>query len=252
MAIATSEIAAPRFAVVARGVTRSFQDHQVLADVDLTIGTDEFVALLGRRGSGKSTLLRILGGLDSDYGGDVLVPETRSVVTLESPLIPWLRVLPNVVLGLAAGPSPRAGLRQQGLSALDEVGMGDHAQAWPDTLSAAEAHRVALARALIRRPDLVLLDDPFGALDGLARTRMQLLLQDLCTRHGPAVLLVTDDVDEAVLLADRVAVLVDGRIALDQAVGLDRPRRRGDPGFVARRDRFLAELAVQTRTAERA
>ena len=103
---------------------------------------------------------------------------------------------------------------------------------------------MALARALVREPQLMLLDEPFGALDALTRSRMHALLQDLCTRHNPAVLLVTHDVDEAILLADRVLVLVDGRITLDQRVGLGQPRDRGHPGFTALRSRLLAELGV--------
>jgi sulfonate transport system ATP-binding protein len=248
MALAASDVASAQsqnLSVVARGVTRIFRQRQVLRELDLTIGSDEFVALLGRSGSGKSTLLRILGGLDPDYGGDVLVPERRSVVFQESRLIPWQRVLPNVLLGLQAGASGRAGLKQRGLTALGEVGLRDHAGVWPITLSGGEAQRVALARALVREPQLVLLDEPFGALDALTRTKMHGLLQDLCARHRPAVLLVTHDVDEAILLADRVAVLVDGRITVDQPIELDRPRWRGDPGFVALRDRLLAELGVQ-------
>jgi sulfonate transport system ATP-binding protein len=235
-------------AVVATGVTRAFDGRPVLSGFDLTIGTDEFVALLGRSGSGKSTLLRIFGGLDPDYGGDVLVPAKRSVVFQESRLIPWQRVLPNVILGLLAGREGKSGLRQRGLDALDEVGLRDHAGAWPVTLSGGEAQRVALARALVREPNLVLLDEPFGALDALTRTKMHVLLQDLCARHRPAVLLVTHDVDEAILLADRAVVLVDGHLTLDVQIDLDRPRWRGDPGFVELRNRLLAELGVEEPT----
>ncbi len=120
-------------------------------------------------------------------------------------------------------------VRQQSLAALAEVGLAGHARAWPVTLSGGEAQRVALARALVREPQLMLLDEPFGALDALTRTRMHVLLQDLCARHHPAVLLVTHDVDEAILLADRVLVLVDGRITVDVPVRLGRPRDRGAP-----------------------
>jgi sulfonate transport system ATP-binding protein len=102
-----------------------------------------------------------------------------------------------------------------------------------------------LARALVREPQLMLLDEPFGALDALTRIRMHVLLQDLCIRHRPAVLLVTHDVDEAILLADRVVVLVDGAITLDARVELDRPRDRGDVGFVTMRNRLLGELGVE-------
>ncbi len=189
------------------------------------------MALLGRSGTGKTTLLRILGGLDPGYDGDVLVPQHRAVVFQEPRLIPWLRVLPNVTLGLRPGAGGRAGLRQRGLAALEEVGLADHAGAWPVTLSGGEAQRVALARALVREPQLMLLDEPFGALDALTRTRMHALLQDLCARHRPAVLLVTHDVDEAILLADRALVLVDGPITLDAPVSLGRPTGPGRPAL---------------------
>jgi sulfonate transport system ATP-binding protein len=231
-------------AVLASGVGRNFDGREVLRGLDLSIGPDEFVALLGRSGTGKSTLLRILGGLDPQYEGDVLVPQRRAVVFQEPRLIPWQRVLPNVALGLRPGPGGRGDLTRQCADALAEVGLADHARAWPVTLSGGEAQRVALARALVREPQLMLLDEPFGALDALTRTRMQGLLQDLCARHRPAVLLVTHDVDEAILLADRALVLIDGRIALDVPVDLDRPRDRGDPGFVQLRTRLLGELGV--------
>jgi sulfonate transport system ATP-binding protein len=231
-------------AVFASAVTRSFDGREVLRGLDLAVRPDEFVALLGRSGTGKSTLLRILGGLDPDYEGDVLVPERRAVVFQEHRLIPWQRVLPNVALGLKPGAGGQSGLKRQSLDALAEVGLTDHAKAWPVTLSGGEAQRVALARALVREPQLMLLDEPFGALDALTRVRMHALLQDLCARHRPAVLLVTHDVDEAILLADRALVLVDGKITLDAEVGLDRPRDRGHPGFIELRNRLLSELGV--------
>ena len=232
-------------AVVARGVCRSFEGRDVLRGLNLSIAADEFVALLGRSGTGKSTLLRILGGLDPNYEGEVLVPERRAVVFQEPRLIPWQRVLANVVLGLRAGPEGNAGLREQGLDALGEVGLTEHAHDWPLTLSGGEAQRVALARALVREPQLMLLDEPFGALDALTRIRMHALLQDLCRRHRPAVLLVTHDVDEAILLADRALVLVDGQVTLDTPVELDRPRDRGSLVFIRMRNRLLLELGVE-------
>src|SRR6202035_14733 len=124
---------------------------------------------------------------------------------------------------------------------LGEVDLADRSDSWPLTLSGGEAQRVALARALVREPQLMLLDEPFGALDALTRIRMHVLLRDLCTRHRPAVLLVTHDVDEALLLADRAVVLVDGRISLDSPIELDRPRDRGHPAFAELRNRLLAE-----------
>jgi sulfonate transport system ATP-binding protein len=224
-------------AVIADDVRREFGGREVLRGLSLTLGDGEFVALLGRSGSGKSTLLRILGGLDSSYGGTALVPRRRAVVFQEPRLIPWQRVLPNVTLGLR-------GAQSQALSALAEVGLEDHARAWPVTLSGGEAQRVALARALVRSPSLMLLDEPFGALDALTRARMHVLLMELCARHRPAVLLVTHDVDEAIRLADRVLVLTDGVIGFSATVEMDRPRDPSDPSFSALRSLLLAQLGV--------
>ena len=246
---AAAQPQAPPAAVIARGVARSFGDRVVLRGLDLTIAPGEFVALLGRSGTGKSTLLRILGGLDADYGGDVLVPQRRAVVFQEPRLLPWQRVLANVGIGLTAREltaARRSPTTQRSLESLREVGLAGHARAWPATLSGGEAQRVALARALVREPQLMLLDEPFGALDALTRTRMHALLRDLCERHSPAVLLVTHDVDEAVVLADRVLVLDGGRITTDVPVGLGRPRDRGHQAFLALRARLLADLGVPT------
>jgi sulfonate transport system ATP-binding protein len=229
-------------AVHATGVSKSFGPRKVLDGLTVTIAPGEFVALLGRSGTGKSTLLRILGGLDDDYSGDVLVPERRAIVFQEPRLLPWERVLANVHLGLKSIPNDSVPVSRQALSALREVGLADHARAWPRTLSGGEAQRVALARALVREPELMLLDEPFGALDALTRARMHGLVQELCARHNPAVLLVTHDVDEAILLADRVLVLSGGAITVDLPVGLDRPRDRGHQGFVDLRSRLLAEI----------
>ena len=227
-------------AVVVEGLGRSFDGRQVLAGLDLTIRPGEFVALLGRSGSGKSTLLRALGGLDAGYDGRALVPSRRSVVFQEPRLLPWARVLRNVTVGLRSGRATEA----RGRAALDEVDLAGHARAWPVTLSGGEAQRVALARALVREPELLLLDEPFGALDALTRIRMHALLQELCARHRPAVLLVTHDVDEAILLADRVLVLTDGSIGLDAQVDVPTPRLRGGPAFGELRSRLLRELGV--------
>jgi sulfonate transport system ATP-binding protein len=228
-------------AVIAKDVRRSFGGHAVLRGLDLTLDDGEFVALIGRSGTGKSTLLRILGGLDPSYQGEVLVPRQRAVVFQEPRLLPWQRVLPNVLLGLAG---PRGALRQQSLGALAEVGLDDHARAWPVTLSGGEAQRVALARALVRSPQLMLLDEPFGALDALTRSRMHVLLQELCARHRPAVLLVTHDVEEAISLADRVLVLSDGVIGYSAPVTLQRPRDPAAPEFNDLRKRLLTQLGA--------
>jgi sulfonate transport system ATP-binding protein len=236
-------------AVVAQNVRRTFQDHAVLRGVDLDIDPGEFVAILGKSGSGKSTFLRALSGLDVEYDGEILVPVRRAVVFQDPRLLPWQRVLTNVTIGLhrTTGHTSVA-VAAQGRAALDEVGLADHEQAWPVTLSGGEAQRVALARALVREPALLLLDEPFGALDALTRTKMHALLQELCRRHQPAVLLVTHDVDEAILLADRVVVLSDGRLSLDVPVDVPSPRLRTDGSFARLRTRLLSELGVDERS----
>ncbi|MFI7005416.1 ABC transporter ATP-binding protein [Streptomyces sp. NPDC050145] len=232
-------------AVRITGLRRVFGERAVLDGLDLTIRRGEFVALLGASGSGKTTLLRILGALDRADGGEVLVPEARTVVFQEPRLVPSKKVLANVTVALPRGQAAR------GLKALAEVGLEQHAEAWPGTLSGGEAQRVALARALVREPELLLLDEPFAALDALTRLRMQDLVAELCRAHRPAVLLVTHDVDEAVRLADRVCVLRDGRLVTDEPVTVDHPRDPGDPAFATLRRRLLTDLGVHDRTHAR-
>ncbi|WP_380281177.1 ABC transporter ATP-binding protein [Kitasatospora purpeofusca] len=227
-------------AVHLRGLRRVFGTRAVLDGVDLSIDRGEFVALLGASGTGKTTLLRILGALDRADAGTVLVPPVRTVVFQEPRLVPSKRVLANVTVGLPRG----AATRETGLKALAEVGLERHADAWPATLSGGEAQRAALARALVREPQLLLLDEPFAALDALTRLRMQDLVGDLVRRHRPAVLLVTHDVDEAVRLADRVAVLRDGKLVRDERVTVERPRDPADPAFAELRRGLLADLGV--------
>jgi sulfonate transport system ATP-binding protein len=225
----------------ARGLTRSFGDHVVLDHLDLGIGSGEFVAMIGRSGTGKSTLLRALAGLDHDVSGQLTVTAPAAVVFQEPRLVPWKKVWNNVALGLRAS-DPRTIAR----TALDEVGLAARADAWPLTLSGGEAQRAALARALVRDPGLLLLDEPFSALDALTRISMHGLVLSLWQRHQPAVLLVTHDVDEALALADRVLVLSDGKIAHSARITLDRPRDRDHPDLVALRIRLLTELGVAT------
>ena len=228
------------FAVEVRGLTREFGTNSVLRNLDLQLRPGEFTALLGRSGSGKSTLLRTLAGLDPAPEGTVTVPEARAVVFQEPRLLPWKRVWQNVALGLRL---PDA--RKRAEEALEEVGLGHRLKAWPLTLSGGEAQRAALARALVRAPKLLLLDEPFAALDALTRLRMQAMVAALWQAHQPAVLLVTHDVDEAVLLADRILVLEHGRIALDTSINLPRPRRHAMPGFNALRASLLDALGVR-------
>ena len=227
-------------AVSLTNVSKSFGDKVILDQVDLTIHSGEFVVLLGPSGTGKTTLLRLLTGLENPDSGRVLVPATRTTVYQEPRLIPSKRVLPNVIVGQRRGKATR----ERGRDALDEVNLVDKADSWPATLSGGEAQRVALARALVREPELLLLDEPFAALDALTRLNMQDLVGDLVSRHRPAVLLVTHDVDEAVRLADRVLILSEGRFRVDEDIDLTRPRDRTDPESLRYRAEVLAELGV--------
>ncbi len=225
------------YVVEVEGLRRSFDDRPVLQGVDLRLRPGELVALLGASGLGKTTLLRILAGIDPGATGHVVVPRRRAIVFQEHRLLPWLRVVDNVALGLPRGEARAADL-------LAEVGLADRARAWPRQLSGGQAQRVALARALVRAPELLLLDEPFGALDALTRLRMHALVRQLWMRHRPTILLVTHDVDEALTLADRVLVLVEGRIASEHAVPSARPRRRSDPAILRLREAILARLEV--------
>ncbi|GAB2585962.1 aliphatic sulfonates import ATP-binding protein SsuB [Paractinoplanes abujensis] len=223
-------------AVRVRSLHRSFTANGgVLNGLDLDIAAGEFVALIGRSGTGKSTLLRALAGLDRDVAGRgrITVPASVSVVFQDSRLLPWKRVLDNVVFGLRGSDADR-----RGRQALAEVGLAGRERAWPFELSGGEQQRASLARSLVREPQLLLADEPFGALDALTRIRMHALLRKLCEAHRPAVLLVTHDVDEAIVLADRVIVLDGGVVRTDVRVEPDRPRDE-------LRAFLLAELGVE-------
>jgi sulfonate transport system ATP-binding protein len=230
---------APEPAVRVRRFTRRFGDVVVLRDLDLDIAPGEFVALLGRSGSGKTTLLRTLAGLDPVDGQDVRAPESRAVVYQDARLLPWKRIWRNVALGLTGRDA-----RARAEAALKEVGLGHRLDVWPATLSGGEAQRAAIARALVREPKLLLLDEPFAAVDALTRIRMHELVLSLWRNHAPAVLLVTHDVDEAITLADRVLVLDEGRIAAEERIELRRPRG-GGPTFQAIRRRLPGRLGVE-------
>ncbi|WP_131742854.1 ABC transporter ATP-binding protein [Actinomadura roseirufa] len=227
-------------AVRIAGLRKSFGPKTVLDGVDLEIRRGEFFALLGPSGTGKTTLLRLLAGLQAADAGTVLAAPRRTTVYQEPRLVRARRVLPNVTLGL-----PRSS-REAGRRALAEVGLAGYERAWPATLSGGEAQRVALARALVRDPQVLLLDEPFAALDALTRLQMQDLVAELCARHRPAVVLVTHDVDEALRLADRVAVLRAGRFTADRIVDVPRPRDRDDPALARLRRTFLSHLGVDT------
>jgi len=216
-------------------LSKHYGERTVLDDIDLHIAPGEAVAVIGRSGCGKSTLLRLIagleqlddGGLDVEAAADAGKNEggTR-LMFQEARLLPWKSVLDNVALGLKDG----AGRAR---AALATVGLAERADEWPSVLSGGQRQRVALARALVHAPQLLLLDEPLGALDALTRIEMQRLIETLWLRQGFTAVLVTHDVQEALALADRVLVIDGGRIAHDVAVDLPRPRERGSAGFAA-------------------
>jgi sulfonate transport system ATP-binding protein len=225
-----------------RNLVRRFTLKGILNGVDLDIEKGEFVALLGRSGSGKSTLLRALAGLDREAigSGEMVVPDRISVIFQDARLLPWKQVLDNVALGLKGGDAHERARR-----ALEEVGLAGREGAWPSELSGGQQQRAALARSLVREPELLLADEPFGALDALTRLRMHALLHRLSELHRPAVLLVTHDVDEAIALADRAVVLEDGRIIADLPIELPPEDRAGGRRHAALRAELLRLLGVE-------
>ncbi|MQB23107.1 ABC transporter ATP-binding protein [Agrobacterium tumefaciens] len=229
-------------AVVLRDLSRSFNGKTVLDRISLDIQTGQFVALLGESGSGKTTLLRALAGLDDDAEtrGHFSAPESFSVLFQDSRLLPWKTVIDNLTLGLR-----RPDAEAAAATMLEDVGLADKAEVWPSTLSGGQKQRASLARSLLRTPDLLLADEPFGALDALTRLKMQALLMRLVERKRPTIILVTHDVDEALLLADRILVLKDGIIAEDHAISLPHPRHEYQAEVASLRTKLLKSLGVQ-------
>ncbi|NVH74189.1 ABC transporter ATP-binding protein [Paraburkholderia sp. JPY432] len=220
-------------AVSVRGLRRHYGSRVVIDALDLEIRAGEFVALLGESGCGKTTLLRALAGLDRPDAGQISAPERPSVVFQEHRLLPWATLWENVALGHETLVG-RAGAAR----ALAEVGLAGREDDWPRNLSGGQAQRVALARGLVRDPALLLLDEPFAALDALTRIKMHGLVKELVARHQPGVLLVTHDVDEALALADRILVMRSGRIAASFEPKNHTPQ--------ALRSILLEELGVQS------
>ncbi len=224
-----------------RQLTKRYGAREVLRHAQLSIEPGEFIAIVGRSGCGKSTLLRLVAGLEAASGGSLAVDGQpvqglhgdARIMFQDARLLPWRRVLDNVLLGL---PQDRRG---HALQVLTQVGLGDRAQEWPARLSGGQRQRVALARALVHQPRLLLLDEPLGALDALTRIEMHRLIEGLWQERRFTALLVTHDVQEAVALADRVVLIEDGRIALDERVRLARPRSQGDAQFAATEKRIL-------------
>ncbi|MCA3160476.1 MAG: ATP-binding cassette domain-containing protein [Burkholderiales bacterium] len=229
-------------------LSKSFGQRSVLRQVDLHIAAGEFVVIVGRSGCGKSTLLRLIAGLEHASSGELRFDEERvnrsrqddiRIMFQDSRLLPWRSVLHNVALGLPASAFSRV------REVLAQVGLSERENDWPAQLSGGQRQRVALARALVHQPRLLLLDEPLGALDALTRIDMQQLIENLWQQHRFTALLVTHDVQEAIVLADRVILIEDGAITLNQKIDLPRPRQRGSAAFAALEEQVLQRVLFQ-------
>ncbi len=204
----------------------------VVDGVDWRIGAGEFHCLVGRSGCGKSTLLKLAAGLLRPrsgrillQGAEILAPGPQLGFMFQAPtLLEWKPVIDNVLLPVSLQRRPRSEDRERALALLDQLGLGCHARHYPRQLSGGQQSRVALARALVLQPALLLLDEPFAALDALTRAELQDDLLQTCSQHQTTVLFVTHDLHEAVYLGDRIAIMHSGRIVDDIRIDLPEPR----------------------------
>jgi sulfonate transport system ATP-binding protein len=223
---------------------------QALEGITLTVADGEILAILGGSGCGKSTLLRLASGLDQPTAGTVVLdgavirePHPAIGVVFQEPrLLPWLRISDNAGFGLAA--LDEASRRERVKRVLDRIGLGGYGESWPRELSGGQAQRVAIARALVPQPKVLLLDEPFSALDPFTRASLQEALLSLWAAQKPTLVIVTHDIEEAIVLADRIAVMrpSPGRIFAEIKVDLPRPRERLSDDFIALERRILSAL----------
>jgi sulfonate transport system ATP-binding protein len=225
---------------------KSFSNVPVLKDIELQIKAGEFVAIVGKSGCGKSTLLRHIAGLEQATTGGIIQDHTplkglnhkARMMYQDARLLPWQTVLENVGVGLGL----KKGWKQLALDALEQVGLKERANDWPSVLSGGQKQRVALARALASRPQLLLLDEPLGALDALTRIEMQTFIEKLWQEHHFTSILVTHDVTEAITLADRVILIENGLIKMNIKIPLARPRNRIQTEFTKLEDKILTRI----------
>mgnify|MGYP001806160010 CR=1 FL=1 len=234
---------------------KSFGNLEILRDINIEINPGEFVAIVGRSGCGKSTLLRLIAGLEVPTQGAVFLDGKTShklnskvrMMFQDARLLPWQKVLANVKLGLLTA---KENTRYKAMQVLHAVGLGDRAHDWPAVLSGGQKQRVSLARALACEPHLLLLDEPLGALDALTRIEMQQLLENLWQEKGFTALLITHDVEEAVVLADRVILIENGQIVMDCSIDMPRPRQRGNAVFAAKVEAILQRVMGQKESSK--
>ncbi|WP_163970467.1 ATP-binding cassette domain-containing protein [Oceanobacillus halotolerans] len=226
-------------------IEKRYDQRNVLEGLDLKIEEGEFVAIVGKSGCGKSTLLRLIAGLENSNGGTIELDgntlsglnEQARMMFQDGRLLPWKRVKDNVCLGLSS-----AGSKEKAIQALEQVGLKDRLDDYPSQLSGGQKQRVALARALVHDPSLLLLDEPLGALDALTRIEMQGLIESLWEQRKFTAILVTHDVEEAVAIADRVILIDNGKISINQPIHLPRPRQRTNPDFSMYVEEILARI----------
>ncbi|WP_407270734.1 ABC transporter ATP-binding protein [Radiobacillus sp. PE A8.2] len=217
-----------------KNVSRTFGDNTVVKNITTSAAPGEIVGLLGTSGCGKSTILRAISGLDNDYQGEISINgntskeihDTTGFIFQEPRLLPWLTVLDNVTFGLKGKKQEKEKLARQ---YLDSVGLKDNEALYPKQLSGGMAQRVAIARALVTSPEILLLDEPFSALDAFTKMQLQDLLLDVWKKYQSTIVLVTHDIDEATYLCDRVVILrgQPGEIAREITIKEPRPRARG-------------------------
>lgn len=244
-------LGAAEFAVSLKAIERRFETKTVLEGLSLNLVSGELTALIGPSGCGKSTLLRLIAGLDQPDGGSLLRSEAAldlGFVFQEPALVPWRTVLGNVVLPLELVELPKREREARAMDPLRVVGLDTAGELYPDALSGGMKMRVALARAVVTNPGLLLLDEPFAALDDITRERLNTYLLELFTQRDMTVVLVTHALREAAYLADRICLMSreGGRIVLDVRVPFARPRSPElylSPQFAA----FVATVAAALR-----
>ena len=241
-----------------RDVSKSYQLREaslnVLKGINLEIEPGEFLSIVGASGCGKSTLLRLIAGLDTSYTGSIVYQGkaitgtdlSRGIVFQEHRLFPWLTVEENIALAFSATSVPKHERKLRVEKQINTVGLNGFEKAYPHQISGGMSQRVAIARALVLRPKLLLLDEPFGALDALTRLKLQQELQRLWEHEGLTTILVTHDVEEAVFLGDRIVVMEShpGRIKRIVAVPLPRPRDRSSFLFQSIKADVMGDFAM--------